>query len=148
MSDVWLFPLFLYRAPIYSEGVALIEAICIAILVPDERNAAVVAHAVCQHYALVAYIRCARVVESHLGSLPEALCHLQELSRLVDIHPAAVYPELKQPAMRHLAYHLAQFKAILPGDGFVIGTADRCNRGVGIDHLTSVRANELYLKAL
>ena len=53
----------------------------------------------------------------------------------VDIHPAAVYPELKQPAMRHVAYHLAQFKAILVGDVFVIGTADRCNRGVGIDHL-------------
>lgn len=140
MSDVWLFSLFFYRAPIYCEGVALIEAISIAILCPDKGIATFIAYAVGTHYALVAYGGRAGVVESHPGSLLEAICHLQELPRLVDIHLTAEYRELKQPAMRHAAYHLAQFKAILAGDEFPVGRANRCKRGVGIEYLIFCQA--------
>ncbi len=119
MSDVWLFfTHFFYRAPIYGEGVAILEVIEFAILCPDKGKAAIIAHSVCHHYALMAYIRRARVIESYLGALLETLCHLQKLLRLEDKHFVAEYRELKQPAMRHAAYHLAQFKTFLVGDGF------------------------------
>ena len=94
ISPVWLLPALLYRAPIYCEGVAIIAGIEFAVLCPDKGNAAVILHAVCHHYALVAYSGRARVVESYLGSLLEALCHLQKLPRLVDIHLTAEYREL------------------------------------------------------
>lgn len=136
MSDVWLFfTHFFYRSPIYSEGVAILEVIEFAILCPDKGKTAVIAHSVCQHYALAAYIGRARVIEPYLGSLLEAVCHLQELLLLEDKHVVAEYRELKQPAMRHAAYLLAQFKTFLVGDGFGVCNTYRCRRGVGIEHL-------------
>lgn len=134
MSDVWLFTLFLYRAPIYSEGVALGKAVGIAAICPDKGNAIIVAHSVGKHYALVVVIGRAGVVESHLGSLHEALCHLQERSRLEDEQASARYLVLEQAADSHAAYLLTQLHGLLVTEGFFRVRTDRCQRGVGIEH--------------
>lgn len=113
MSDVWLFfTHFFYRPPIYCEGVALHETVGIAFLGPDERNAAIIAHTCSQHYALTVVIGRAGIMEPYLGSILEAGDHLQKLSRLEDIHPVLEYLELKQSAMRHVAYLLAQLQMV------------------------------------
>ena len=140
MSDVWLFPL-LYRTPIYGEGVTLSKAARIAVLVPDKRDAVLVAHSVGKHCALYDIIRVARVVPSYLGSLLEALCHLQERSRLEDKQASACFLVLEQTAMRHAAYLLAQFQGFLVVEDFfrIIGS-DRCQRSVGIEHLVFCHA--------
>lgn len=136
MSDVWLFfTHFFYRAPVYGEGVAILEVIEFAILCPDKGKAAVIAHSVCQHYALAAYIGRARVIEPYLGSLLETVCHLEERSRLEDIHSVLEYLELKQSAMRHVAYLLAQLQAILVRDRIAVCETYTGNRSVGIEHL-------------
>lgn len=111
MSDVWLFfTHFFYRPPIYREGVALHETVSIAFLCPDERNAAIIAHSVCEHYALVVVIGRAGIMEPYLGSILEAGSNLQKLSRLEDIHPVLGNHELQQTAMCHVAYLFAQPK--------------------------------------
>lgn len=136
MSDVWLlFTYFFYRAPIYREGVALHEAVGIAILGPDEGNAAIIAHSVCEHYALTVVIGRAGIMEPYLGSLPEAGGYLQKLSRLEDIHPVLEYYELQQAAMRHVAYLFAQLQTIFVRDRIAILETYTGNRGVGIEHL-------------
>lgn len=136
MSDVWLFfTHFFYRAPIYREGVALHEAVGIAILGPDERNAAIIAHSVCKHYALVVVIGRARIMEPYPGSILEAGSNLQKLSRFEDIHPVLGNHELQQTAMCHVAYLFAQLQTIFVRDRIAILKAYTGNRDVRIEHL-------------
>ena len=140
MSDVWLFfTQFFYRSPIYREGVALHETVGIAILSPDERNAAIIAQPVGKNYALTVVIGRARIMEPYLGSLLETVCHLQKLSRLEDIHLVLEYHKLQQTAMRHVAYHLAQLQTILVRDCLIAIDSDTGNRGVGIEHLVFIQ---------
>lgn len=136
MSDVWLFfTHFFYRPPIYCEGVALHETVGIAVLGPDERNAAIIAHTCSQHYALTVVIGRAGIMEPYPGSLLETVCYLEKRSRLEDIHPVLEYLELKQSAMRHVAYLLAQLQTILVRDRIAVCETYTGNRSVGIEHL-------------
>lgn len=136
MSDVWLFfTHFFYRPPIYREGVALHETVGIAALGPDERNAAIIAQPVGKNYALTVVIGRAGIMEPYLGSLLETVCYLEERSRLENIHPVLEYLELKQSAMRHVAYLLAQLQTILVRDRIAVCETYTGNRSVGIEHL-------------
>ena len=44
-----------------------------------------------------------------------------------------MYPELKQPAMRHAAYSLAQDEGFLVGNGFLTYGTDSCHRGIRVE---------------